>query len=444
MPIMNKHLKTDRRITLLASLGSTLEYYDFVIYGMMATYLGAVFFPAQNPAAAVLQSFLVFAIGYFVRPLGGTLIGIIGDRYGRKPAFLISTTLMAVGTLILALLPPFAVAGNMAVLLLVVCRVVQGLSFGGELPGAMTIVGEFSLEGHQGRKTSLVIASTSLGALLASGTLFCLSSLLSREQIIDWGWRLPFLIGGTLGLILFIVRHTMEETPVFLSLSTQSKKSKPLRHVFRTHKLSLLKGSLLIAFMAAMVLVNLYFPYYIPRFFGYEASAVYFATTLSLIFSVLILPFTGMLADLFRHKVTLIRLTCLMYAVLSAPLFSLLLTGSKVFLVIFLMTHQLFIALFVSCVFPILLRIFPAEVRYTGMALCYNLMWAAMATLPMGLTALLDFYALFWVVPLVLSAVAGLSFVATIGIKEEGSESIFSRAVQGCFKGLRKGGISQE
>lgn len=416
---MNTDSKTDRHITLLASLGSTLEYYDFVVYGMMATYLSVIFFPPQNQAAAVLQSFLVFAVGYFARPLGGTLIGMIGDRFGRRPAFLISSTLMAASTLIIGFLPPFAALGELAVLLLVLCRMMQGLSFGGELPGALTLVGEFSLEQRRGRKTSLVMASTSLGALIASGVLSFLSATLSQEEMIAWGWRLPFLGGGLLGLLLLIARNTIQETPVFQSLSHPAKNPESLMRLLGVHKFSLLKGGALTAFMAAMILTNLYFPYYIPKFFEYGSSEVYLATTLSLIFSVLIYPFMGMLADLFSYKTLPIRWTCVLYAVLSLPIFTLLSTGSMVFLTVFLMIQQLFIALYASCMFPVLIRIFSPEIRYTGIALCYNLTWATMAALPMGLTALLDFYATPRVVPIVLSGIAALSFLATRGMDEK-------------------------
>ncbi|AIK95619.1 MFS transporter [Candidatus Odyssella acanthamoebae] len=415
---MATHSKTDRHITLLASLGSTLEYYDFVVYGMMAAYLSAAFFPSQNQTAAVLQSFLVFAVGYFARPLGGTVIGIIGDRWGRRPAFLISTTLMASSTLLIALLPNYETWGEIAVLLLVLFRIIQGISFGGELPGAMTIVGEFSSENRRGRKTSLVIASMNLGALLASGVLYLLASTLSKEEIVSWGWRLPFLAGGILGILLLIARNTVQETPVFQSIQERSKNHKPLMVLLGNHKFSLLKGAALTAFMAALTITNLYLPYYLPKFFGYESKDVYFATTLSFIFSVLVLPLAGMYADLFRHKTTLLRWTCASYIVLSLPIFLLLSTGTMLFLVTFLMIQQLFIALFVSTFFPILIRIFSPEVRYTGIAFCYNLTWAIMATLPMGLTAILDFFANPWVVPLTLSVIAGLSLVATWGTKE--------------------------
>lgn len=421
---MVKTSQQTRHITLLATLGSTLEYYDFVIYGMMAGYLSAVFFPSQNPTAAALQSFLVFAVGYLARPLGGTLIGIVGDRMGRKPAFLISTSLMACSTLLIALLPSFETLGIIAVVLLVLLRMVQGLSFGGELPGAMTIVAEFSPLKKQGHKASLVIASTSLGALIASGVLYFLSTTFSKAEIIDWGWRLPFLAGGILGLILLIARNAIQETPVFQAYQNNPKTNKPLKQLFQNHKFSLLRGSALTTFMAALIITNLFFPYFIPEFYNFDVSEVYLGTTLSLVFLIILFPGIGILSDFLPKKVTTLQWTCASYILLSVPIYALLITGNTFILLAFLMIQQIYIALFSGNFFPTLIRIFSPEVRYTGIALCYNLTWAAMATLPMLYTSLIKIYSTPWAVPIVLSVIATMSLIATCGLEETLVETV--------------------
>ena len=411
---MSSNSKDNHHITLLASLGSIIEYYDFVIYGMMASYLSAVFFPPQNPATAVLQTFLIFAMGYLARPLGGAVIGLIGDRFGRRPAFLLSTTLMALSTFMIALLPSYETLGIYTVLLLVLFRILQGLSFGGELPGAMTIVSEFSLDHHQGRKTSLVIASTSLGALLASGILYLISTTLSQTEILSWGWRLPFLGGGVLGLLLLFARNTIQETPIFLQSKTEDRK--PLFFLLTDHKKTLFKGACLTSFMAALVITNLYFPYFIPKYFSYTINNVYQGTTLSLIFVILILPLTGIFADKFSNKTKILCWICGSYILLSIPIFSLLLTSNQIALIVFLMIQQCYIALFSASFFPTLTRIFPSQIRFTSIAICYNFSWASMATLPLIYTSLLDLFESPWIVPIVLSGLAGISLLATLKI----------------------------
>jgi MFS family permease len=416
---MVKEERTNRKITLLASLGSAFEYYDFIIYGMMATYLSAVFFPTQTPGTATLQAFLIFAVGYFARPLGGLFVGIIGDRFGRRPAFLISTSLMACSTLLIAFLPSYDTIGIVAVLLLMACRVIQGLSFGGELPGAMTIVAEFSPVNRRGRKTSLVMASTSVGALVAGGVLYFLSAMLNKEEIISWGWRLPFLLGGILGLLLFIARNTLQETPIFEAFKEQYQKNEPLAQLMKTHKFSLVRGAALTTFMAALIITNLYFPYYIPKLFSYQISDVYLGTTISLVFVIFILPLMGMVSDFFLKKIRTLQWICVSYIILSVPIFLLLLTGNLLALWAFLMIQQLYIALYAACLFPTLIRLFPPEVRYTGLALCYNATWALMATLPISYTAVMESYNTPWVVPIILSAIAGVSLLASRRINDE-------------------------
>jgi MHS family proline/betaine transporter-like MFS transporter len=179
--------------------------------------------------------------------------------------------------------------------------------------------------------------------------------------------------------------------------------------------------------MAALIITNLYLPYFIPKFFSYEISDVYLGTTLSLVFLILIFPGMGMLADYFPKKTMTLQWTCASYIVLSVPIFSLLLTGNIFVLITFQVIQQVYIALFSSCFFPILIRIFPPEIRYTGIAVCYNLTWAIIATLPMGYTALLTFYGTPWIVPLALSAIAGLSLVAKRGIDENVVDKIENR-----------------
>jgi MHS family proline/betaine transporter-like MFS transporter len=260
------------------------------------------------------------------------------------------------------------------------------------------------------------MTSTSLAALLASGTLYMLSAFLTNEQIIEWGWRVPFLVGGMLGLLLLIARKKLSETPAFESINKSMKNKKPLGLLFKNYKLNLARGSALCAFMAALIITNLYFPYFIPKYFSYEINDVYMGTTFSLIFLILVLPSIGKLADLLPNKTSTLQFTCLSYIVLSVPIFSLLSTGNTIVLFLFLIIQQIYIALFSANFFPTLIQLFPPEVRYTGIALCYNFTWATMATLPMLYTYVLKYFASPWDVPIMLSTIAAISLTATRGI----------------------------
>lgn len=406
----SRYLKSFNKVFLWVGAGSILEYYDFVIYGMMAKYFSISFFPTQDSTAALLQAFLIFAVGYLARPFGGLLAGFIGDRFGRKPAFLMLTGLMAISTLAIGFLPDYASIGLFAPFLLVACRFVQGLSFGAEVPGATTILGEFSAPQYHGKFNGYLISSTTLGAIMATLVLYSLTIFLSDSQISAGGWRIPFLMGGIFGIILFFLRQGIQETPAFEQASI--KVQNPLKTLLLGHFLSIIKGILLTVLFAALVVTNLYFPSYLPTYFGYAPKEVYFFTTISLIFCAVMLPITGRLSDHFSKKEIIVKAS-FVYLVFVIPLFSLLFLQSNFVLMLFLLAHQLFIALLAPSYFSLMIKLFPVQIRYTGIAFCYNITFALMALLPSCLTFLIEYYSSLWVLPFVLSGVAFINFIGS-------------------------------
>ena len=403
----------ERNTTLLASLGSALEYYDFVIYAMMAKYLSTLFFPALNESASQLRVWLVFALGYFARPVGGVIAGFCADKFGRKPAFLFLTLLMAVSTLCIGLLPSFAEMGMMATLLLILCRLLQGLSLGGELPGATTIVAELAIGKRRALRQSFVLASVSVGALTATFILFLLSQCLNEAEILQFGWRLPFLLGGILGIGLFFARRKLSEPEMFVAIKEKQKYREPLIVVFKSHSPAILTGILLTTFSSSLIVINLFFPLFISKYFHYSEKDVYFATTLSLIFAVIIFPMLGRIADRVS-RVTFLRKVAFAFLILVPALFHMLSFQSIYILIFFMFVHQLFIAAYSVCYFPMIVDLFPTEVRFTGIAICYNITYAAMSTLPAQATGLLEKFQSFWVVPIILAVMASIAIIASL------------------------------
>lgn len=435
----NRSSALERRITVLMGLGSALEYYDFVIYGMMAKYLKTIFFPPHSDTLAFIQFFSVFAIGYLARPFGGILAGFFGDRIGRKPVFLLLTFTMAISTLLIGLLPSFGQMGLLATLLLIVCRILQGLSFGGELPGATTIVAEFSSLKRVGFRSSLVVASVSLGALTASFVLFLMTSFFDEAEILAFGYRIPFIFGGILGLVLYIVRKNFLETPVFLDMLHKAKNKadkadgadgldngsahlspslghNPLKLLLQQHLRSVFLGMGLTAFVSAMIVINLYFPYFINKYYHFSEKNIYFASTISLLCSAFILPLAGHWSDR-GSKDTLLKYTAGSYLLFSIIYFKLLASEHMVGLLMFMIIHQIYIAIFSACYFPSIIALFPAKVRYTGIALCYNLVYVIMANLPTMLTSFLGYFQDARIVPFVLSVMAAISFMSSLNKK---------------------------
>ena len=200
----------------LAALGGALEFYDFVIFVFFATTMGALFFPADMPEwMRLVQTFGIFAAGYLARPLGGIVLAHFGDLRGRKRMFMLSIFMMAVPTLLMGLLPTYASIGVLAPVLLLVLRVLQGAAIGGEAPGAWVFVSEHVSPRHRsfacGALSAGLLAGILVGALMAAG----IGAVLSEAELLDWGWRVPFLVGGVFGFGALYVRRRLHETPVF-------------------------------------------------------------------------------------------------------------------------------------------------------------------------------------------------------------------------------------
>ncbi len=375
------------KTALLSSLGSGLEYYDFVVYGMMGAYLAPLFFPASSPLSSFLQTLSVFALGYLVRPLGGIVFGALADRYGRRQAFLKLMGLMAATTLSIGILPTYSQIGGLAPLLLVVCRIGQGISFGAELPGAIVLVSETSQEKNHSKGCSWVISSTSLGALSASLVLFLLTTYFSQDQILEGIWRVPFLVGGVAALLFFFLRKNLKETHSFMQYMSglKDKKQAPLYISFlsfmRHHSGKSLLGSLLALFPGSLVILNLYFPIYMKENFGYDSALIYKSITLSLGIGAFTIPFFGWVEDKVNRAKFLISV--IFFGILTAPFFwSSLKNGQTFSLISFMIWYQTILGAATTSYLPLLAKLFPTSVRYTGVAFSYNLALSTAAFLP--------------------------------------------------------------
>lgn len=392
------------------SLGSCIEYYDFVIYGLLVKELGTIFFPPSDPHASVIQAFLIFAVGYSARFLGGALAGILGDKFGRRPVFLWITGCMALSTGAIGLLPSYESVGLLAPVLLTICRFIQGMSFGGEIPGATIILGEFNSRNALGLKFGILLSSTTLGALLATASLALLFRLLSLEQIIADGWRIPFIVGSFFGIVLLLLRWSLPETPIFTSL--QQKASTPLTHLklFLSH---FKKGSPLFlgTLFASLIIVNLFFPYYISTYFEYSQNLIYTAITTSLVLSLFITPYIGRYTESKDRHLFFSRV-CLIYAFAGSLSFFLLTFQSVLCLFLFLGIHQTFISCLFSTYFIIMFQSFPAKIRYTLVSVSYSGIFALAAFLPSLLSTFLPIVGPS-LVPLFLSVAALISWWST-------------------------------
>lgn len=414
-----------KKMAWLASLGAGLEYYDFIIYGMMATYLSPLFFPVDDKALGLLKVFGIFAVGYGVRPLGGVFFGAMGDIYGRKYAFLAVMALMAFSTFAIGLLPTYAMAGGISSFLLVFLRILQGLSFGAELPGAITVVCEYTAQQKQGKHTGYVISSVSIGAMLASFVLYLLSHYCSLQDIQEGLWRLPFLLGGSLALANFFIRKFLEETPAFARLQqSEEEKSKalvqPVKVLIREYWKRVLIGIGITWSGASLVMFSLYFPTYLSQYFSYNPEEVYYAITWGMVASAITIPWIGLLSDRVGKHVFILG-TCLGFMTLSYSLFQMINHPGQGILVVFMILYQTVISCLTVCFWPLLAELFPTKVRYTGLAVCYNVTYSIMGCLPLVMT---------WFIQTLHTPQCGLVFLAA----SAGMTAISS----GCILWMRK------
>ena len=380
-----------KNITFWSSLGASLEYYDFIVFAYLAPTLSLVFFDGSTQSS-LIKTYMISSIAYFARPLGSVLYGLIGDVKGRYKTFLSIMYTMAFSTLAIGVLPSFKSTGIVASFLLFFCRIFQGISFGAELPAAMIVVCEHKQDKEKGRVCSFVISSITLGSILACFFSFGLTWIYPQDMIVDWAWRIPFLFGGILGLINLWVRKNLSETPVFLSIQKQKKHEtlwKPLQEIGRSYKIKILLGTIFGLNTACLIVAYSYFPRLFPGFYGYTPKDIYWYSTLGLLWSAILVPLFGRLSDHVGH-VSVFRWSNILTLGCMILLFSLPERGSASLLLFFIIFQTLISGL-VSGYFPALVTFFPPHIRFTAVALCYNVTYALISVLPAVLTAFFEY-----------------------------------------------------
>jgi MHS family proline/betaine transporter-like MFS transporter len=357
-----------------ASIGNLVEWFDFAVYGYLATYIAANFFPSNNPTASLLSTFAVFAAAFFVRPLGGIFFGPLGDRIGRQRVLATVIILMSLATFAIGLLPTYATIGVLAPILLVVARLVQGFSAGGEFGGGATFLAEYSPDDRRGFLVSWLEFSTLIGFILGSGVVLVLNSSLGEDAMAAWGWRIPFLIAGPLGIVGLYIRLRLEDTPEFRALeSTGEVSQSPLREsITQNWKQILQVGGLVIIQNVGFYIVLVYMQTYITEQLEYSSTSASLSTVFTLLVAMALIPPLGALSDRVGRK-PLLMASCVGFAVLAYPLFLLLNAGSLVTAILAHVALGVLLALYISTSVAALTELFPTRVRYGGFSIGYNI-----------------------------------------------------------------------
>jgi MFS family permease len=373
---------------LLASLGGTLEYYDFVIFGIFAPQIGRAFFPSQDPLVSLMVAFTTFAIGYLARPIGGLVLGRLGDKFGRRGVFLASIFITSAATLGIGIVPTYAAWGITASIVVVLLRLTQGFCLGGELPGAITYVVE-SAPPMAPFVCSVVFGCVTLGVALGTTIALIVGNVLTPADAAVYGWRIAFVIGGLLGLASFWLRRSFEESPEFAELKRLEAASKePIGELLRTHPGQIVIGIAAQAVTAVFAgLFFAYMPAYLTAVSKYDASTAVFAQTYGVVLHAALIVGVGWLADHYPPYL-LLRIGAVVLALGAYPFYAALSAHSMNIIV--LMTMAALAGSFVNGTFAFVTAdLFPTRIRFSGVASVQNISQTAFGgTAPLVATAL--------------------------------------------------------
>lgn len=390
------------RQLVAASIGNAVEWYDWTIYAAFSVYFAGAFFPSDNPTLSLINTLATFALAFFFRPLGGWLLGRFADLKGRKTAMLVTISLMAGGSLLIGILPTYTSIGWAAPLLLVLARIGQGLSLGGEVSNASAYLAEIAPASHRGRYSSFFYISTGAALLVASLLGFGLTSALTDEQLTSYGWRIPFIIGGILGIVGLWLRRTLNETEQFQENKKRAKSLKnPLWLTLTRHPKAVgqLVGFSMVSTLCYYTFFSALTPFAVENR-GADANDVFLALSIATTLFIALQYPVGLLSDRYGRKPQLLVWSGAT-AILIVPLSTLVRPGLGGLLVVFCVGITLYTAM-TSIAPAIMSELFPTELRGLGIGAWYNLTVALFGgTAPLvlqGLAALGTPVAFFWYV----------------------------------------------
>lgn len=360
-----------KKSLVAAFVGHALEHYDITLYGFFAAALTSVFFPPDRPGLATASSLVIFAAGFIMRPFGGIFFGHLGDRYGRKTSLLWAILLVTIPTFLIGLLPSYQQVGLFSALILLASRLLQGLCVGGEYSGAAIFVAEHAPKGKEGFFGSILCSTGFLGAVLGTA----IGSLFVREGMLEWGWRIPFILGGIFGIIGFFLRKIIEETPVFSELSkARDVHLYPLIKVIGSHKRNVLCTIFLGANgLIPLYIATIYMNVVLTKELNFSTSQTLFINTGIMSLWVLLLPLAGFLSDK-KGRSQVMSWAALLTAFSAFPLFLFLYQNLCLERVlIFQIVLTILGAFYVGPLPSFLPTLFPAKIRYSGVAFSYTL-----------------------------------------------------------------------
>lgn len=377
-----------KRVVYAAVAGSIIEWFEFSVYGYLAAVMGKVFFSSSSPSVQVIASLAAFAIAFLARPFGGIICGALGDRFGRKHVLNMTLFVMAIATFCIGLIPSYSTIGIAAPVLLVIMRLLQGLSAGGEVSAAAIFVAEHCSDRRRTLMTGWVEVGAMAGFLMGAVTAFLLHQVFGDEEVVEWAWRIPFYLAAPLALIGLYIRRRLEESPLFVEAQAKGEIER-LSIAAQIARLGQYKGSMLqaaglvIATNVTLFTVLSYLPTYLNKTLHLSAEKALAMNLAPMTILVVLIPFIATLADRIGRK-SIMLVGCVAVFLLAIPCFRALGSGDMVLQVGALIVLNICLSLLTACIFAQIPSLFPTKVRFMGMAISYNVTIALFAgTAPM-------------------------------------------------------------
>lgn len=407
------------RTSFAGSIGNLLEWYDFAVFGYFAPYISTQFFPADDPVAGLINTFGVFAAGYLMRPIGGVIFGQIGDRLGRARALQLSIFVMAIPTTLIAFLPTHAQVGVLAPALLVLLRLAQGLSVGGEFIGSCCYLVEAAPAGRRGLFGSWSVFGTIGGMLVGSAVATLMHALLSADELHAWGWRLPFLGGVLVGVVGWWMRRGVQETPEFARVQSAGRvEARPVLQALREMPLRIAQvAGLVLLFGAAIYTLFVWMPTYLTHFVKPPVPHALLINTVCMAILIAGMPIAGLLADRFGYKSVLAAAT-FVTGVVVYPLFVWIDSGTAIAASVALTVFALLNACIQGAMPVAMADLVPARLRFSAMAIGYNFTLALVGgTAPLVATWLIKTTGQLTAPAWYLVAIAAVTFIVTLTVE---------------------------
>ncbi|MBB4791529.1 MHS family proline/betaine transporter-like MFS transporter [Streptomyces nodosus] len=382
-----------KRAVKAAALGNAMEWFDFGVYSYIAVTLGKVFFPSGSPTAQLLSTFGAFAAAFLVRPLGGMVFGPLGDRLGRQKVLALTMIMMAAGTFAIGLIPSYATIGVGAPALLLAARLVQGFSTGGEYAGASTFIAEYAPDRKRGFLGSWLEFGTLAGYVGGAGLVTLMTALLPAADLVAWGWRIPFLIAGPMGIIGLYLRLRLEETPAFAAEVEKSGADRPrvpLREtVAGQWRALLLCVGLVLVFNVTDYMLLSYMPSYLTSELKYDETHGLLVVLGVMVLMMIVQPFAGALTDRVGRR-PVIAAGCAGFLFLSVPALLLIRQGGLLAIALGMGALGLLLVCFTAAMPATLPALFPTRVRYGSLSIGFNVSVSLFGgTTPLVVTALI-------------------------------------------------------